>query len=847
MRLKTRKSAARLFLQLLLVAVLLFELCAPCGIAFAQQIPSDQSPYGTFPSPFGAPSGRGIPGIPGIAPIPTRPFVGGPQQGRGAPFPQQYRPSAPRTPSSLSEISSFPCPAGYMPVPAGSQWQPPAPPTGAGVTMDPRASRDTGIYQDPRTLRDPGALKGAVGAIPGPARPGEAAASSLPERFSAPGFPGIDCVPSPLATMPEEEPLSAIEADFEESAADPGVPTPGTRLRQFGYDVFRNAATTFAPVEDVPVGPDYILGPGDGLTVYVWGLVEDVFADTVNRNGEIFIPRIGTLKVWGLTFEKAERLIREQLAKVYTGFQISVTLGRLRTIRVFVVGAVARPGSYTLSPLSTVTNALFAAGGPSKSGTLRRIGLIRNNRTVSEIDLYEFLLRGEKMGDVRLESGDTIFVPQIGSVVGLTGRVNQAAIYEIANEARVADLLKLAGGVTPRGYLERVQIERFRANRERVVLDVDLYGFYERGQQENNLRLLNGDLVRVFPVDLMIYNAVAVEGLVRRPGRYELRPGLRVGDLLLKEELLPDAYLEQAEVVRLRVDQGTEVIPFNIRDAWAGKPEANIELKSLDRVVVRSQMRPVEEVTVAGMIRRPGAYAIAKGDRISTLIERAGGLEPGAFPKGAVFIRQSVMKIEKQQLEQYIRTQEQSLLSETSAIGAGATDLSSVAARSSVTQLQVAVVAQRRELLKSLAMSVTLGRIAIRLDEAVLKNGLWDIDLERGDSLYIPPEPKSVLVLGAVRNSTAILHSNAGQDVAFYIAQAGGMTRDADQEQMYVLKPDGTTVSSFVKLYKVEPGDAILIPISTEPKVRTLPLLRDIAVILAGFTLPFATVIAAFK
>jgi len=166
---------------------------------------------------------------------------------------------------------------------------------------------------------------------------------------------------------------------------------------------------------------------------------------------------------------------------------------------------------------------------------------------------------------------------------------------------------------------------------------------------------------------------------------------------------------------------------------------------------------------------------------------------------------------------------------------------------SSATQLQVAVVAQRRELLKSLAESITLGRVAIRLDESVLKKGSWDIELENGDSLYVPPEPKSVLVLGAVRNSTAILYSNASQNVESYIAQAGGLTRDADVEQMYVLRADGTTVSSFVKLHKVEAGDTILVPVSTEPKVRTLPLLRDIAVILAGFTLPFATVIAAFK
>jgi protein involved in polysaccharide export with SLBB domain len=667
------------------------------------------------------------------------------------------------------------------------------------------------------------------------------------ERIAAPGFPGIDCVPTPAtAAQPVSgEALSPIELDFAESM-EPGAPAAERGLRQFGYDLFRTPATTFAPVEDVPVGPDYILGPGDSLTIYVWGLVESVFTETVNRNGEIFVPRAGTLKVWGLTFAKAEQLIRDQLGRVYTGFQISVTLGRLRTIRVFVVGSVARPGSYVLSALSTVTNALFAAGGPSKQGTLRRIQLLRNNRALSEVDFYDFLLRGDKNGDVRLESGDTVFVPQIGPVVALVGRVNQPAIYELKTETRMADLLILAGGVTPRGFLERVQLERFRANRERVVEDVNFLDFYQRGVQDSNPVLKNGDLVRVFPVDLRIYNAVSLEGLVKRPGRYELRPGMRVGDLVIRDELLPDAFLDRAEVVRVREDLGTEVIPFSIREAWAGKAEANLELKPLDRVVIRSQMRAIEEVVVTGMVKRPGQYAIARGERLSSLIERAGGLEAGAFPKGAVFTRRSVRIAEQQQLDRFVRTQEQSLIAESSAVTAGASQLITES-RGEVASAQATVLAQRRELLRSLASAVTLGRIAIRLDEATLKDKAWDIELQDGDTLYIPPQPKSVLVLGAVRNSTALLFTGAAERPEFYIGLAGGATREADLDQMYVLKPDGSTISSFPKLYNVEAGDTIVVPLSTEPKVRTLPMLRDIATILTGFALPFATVAALLK
>ena len=823
MRFTPRGISGRSVMAFALVAALVLDLSAPIALAQLGTTPPAPVTPGVAPSP----------GQTATIPAPPRPTT----------QPHLTRPQAPRTPTSPAEISAFPCPPGYMPVPPEQPGEigfpaPQGTPTPAlGAPDDTRAQRQFDESGAQRQSEGPSWPPGTSRGVPAGVR----------DRFAAPGFPGIDCVPaSRVQVVPgQEEPLSAIERDYEESA-EPGTPLAERRLRQFGYDVFRAPATTFAPVEDVPVGPDYILGPGDSLTIYVWGLVESIFNETVNRNGEIFVPRVGTLKVWGLTFEKTEQLIRDRLGKVYTGFQVSVTLGRLRSIRVFVVGSVVRPGSYTLSPLSTITNALFVAGGPSKHGTLRKIVLLRNTQTISELDFYDFLLRGDKKGDVRLESGDTIFVPQIGPVVGLVGRVNQPAIYELTTDTRVGDLLTLAGGVTPRGYLERVQIERFHANRERVVLDFDLLGFYERGRQEDNPLLKNGDLVRVFPVDFRIYNAVSVEGLVKRPGRYALRREMRVAELLVKEELLPDAYLDRAEVVRVREDLGTEVIPFSIRDAWGGKPEANIALKPLDRVVVRSQMRPVEEVAVTGMVKRPGQYAVTRGERLSSLIERAGGLEPHAFPRGAVFTRRAIRITEQQQLDKFVRAQEQSLLAETSAVTAGASQLTTDS-KAEVASAQATVLAQRRELLRSLAAAVTPGRIAIRLDSALLKEQVWDIELEDGDTLYVPPQPKSVLVLGAVRNSTALLHPGVAERPDFYVAHAGGATREADLDQMYILKPDGSTISSFPKVYNVEAGDTIVVPLSTEPKYRTLPVLRDIATILTGFALPFATVAALLK
>ena len=688
--------------------------------------------------------------------------------------------------------------------------------------------------------------------------------SQAPAQSPSSAQPTVSPATAASPTIPEVQPPSRIEGTFQrlllqgspqlpsqERASGRPVTTGGLRspdegqqIRQFGYDVFTIPASTFAPVEDVPVGPDYILGPGDSLTIYVWGAIESVFTQTINRNGEIFIPKVGTLNIWGLSFEKAEQLIREHLSRAFTGFRTSVTLGRLRTIRVFVLGEVMRPGAYTLSALSLLTNALFAAGGPSKQGTLRRIRLLRNNHTVTEIDLYDFLLGGDKSRDARLESGDTVFVPTIGPVVGLVGNVNRPGIYELKGETLVTDVLTMAGGVSPSGYLQRLQLERFRANTDRVIQDFNLIDYYQRGLREGNPVLQDGDLLRVFPVDPRIYNVVALEGSLRRPGNYQLVPGMRIGDLLTREEVLPEAYLDRAEVVRVNEDLGTEVLSFNIRDVWAGRAAANLELRPLDRVVIKSEFRPSGYVEVTGEVKRAGRYAISRGERMSSLLERAGGFLPEAFPKGAVFTRVSIQRIEQQELAKFLRAQEQALIAESTGLTAGGAEIIS---QQDLAKAQTDILGQRRELIRSLASAVTLGRFSIRLDSPEkLKGTPNDILLEDGDSLVVPQRPTSVLVLGSVRNSTSILYME-NEDVEYYLLKAGGATRDADLDQGYILKPDGSAVPGFVKVRKVEAGDTVVVPISTEPRYRTIPLIKDIATIVAGFTLPLAAILAIAK
>ncbi len=710
---------------------------------------------------------------------------------------------------------------------------PRVPPLGSPAPQTPAFPSPAQISAPPST--------GASQAAPGAAlRPGQApvgagqavtVTTTVPGPETTPKGPRVEEVPSPIETTFQT--IMGVEA--------------AQRLRQFGYDVFQLPASTFAPVEDVPVGPDYVLGPGDSLTIYVWGLVENVFTEEINRNGEIFIPRVGTLKLWGLSFEKADELIREQLSRAFTGFQVSVTLGRLRTIRVFVVGELTRPGAYTLSALSTVTNALFAAGGPSKQGTLRGIRLLRNNQPVTELDFYDFLLRGDKSHDVRLESGDTVFVPTLGPVVGLAGNVNRPAIYELKGETQATDLLAMAGGVSPGGYLQRLQLERYRANTDRVIQDFSLLDFTQRGLREGNPTLRDGDLLRILPVFPRIYNTVRLEGSVKRPGGYELRPGMRLGDILTPDEVLPEAFLERAEIVRLKEDLSTEVIPFSVREVFAGQTAANLELRSQDRVVIKSEFRPGGFVDVTGQIKRPGRYAIVRGERLSSLLERAGGFLPEAFPKGAVFTRESLRQMERQELDKFVRAQEQSLLAEISGVTAGLVETTSTPSEGGIASAQAGLLSQRRELIRSLATVTTVGRLAIRVDSPdKLKGSPDDILLEEGDTLHIPQQPTSVLVLGSVRNSTSILFKE-GETTDYYLAKAGGLRREADFDQAYIIKPDGSAISGFTKVRQIEAGDTIIVPVSTEPRYRAIPVLKDLATIVGGFTLPLAAVLAISK
>jgi protein involved in polysaccharide export with SLBB domain len=657
----------------------------------------------------------------------------------------------------------------------------------------------------------------------------------------------IQQISTPLLT-PTQPPAQQREAQGQqpqpasEQRLLPPEPTYlgpfGMPLRQYGYSMFAGNVSTFAPVDDIPVGPDYVLGPGDDLTINVWGAVDSTLVRTVDRNGRIVLPKVGDLRIWGLTFSQADRLIRDELARFFRGFQTSVTMGRLRTVSVHVVGEVCQPGVYTLSSLATVTNALYSAGGPTKLGSLREVRLLRGNVQVARIDLYDFLQRGDRTRDYRLESGDTVFVPTIGDVVAVSGEVKRPAIYEISRSTRLSDVVTLSGGVTPTSYLKRVQIVRALPNAERATLDVDLTSFYLKGDEASNPPINAGDLILIHRSDPRVYNVVKVEGAVRYPGAYELKPMMRIGQLLPADKLLPEAYTERVEVARRRPDLSMEVLAVDLKKAWAGDPSQDLLLKPLDEITVRTELKAARTIELSGQVVRPGVYTISNGEKLSSVLERAGGFTDRAFLKGSLFTRASLRKTEQEQLDAFLKMQEQRMLAAASTVVVGA-DKEEVASQQQ--QLQA-----RREMLRLLASKVVVGRMVVHLDTAdKLKGTDNDVVLLDGDTLSVPEPPQSVLVIGAVRNSTSVQHKE-GAGIDYYINRVGGFSKEADKKEAHLVKADGSAISSFTNIRTIEPGDVVIVPPKEEEKIRALSTIRDIATIVGAALLGVAALVAIF-
>lgn len=305
----------------------------------------------------------------------------------------------------------------------------------------------------------------------------------------------------------------------------------GQTLPIFGAELFRNPPSTFAPVEGAQITPDYIIGTGDEIRISATGQLNQQGSFTVDRAGTITIPDVGTLTVAGLRFSDLRPFLRQQIGRVYRNFDLNVTLGQLRSIQIYILGEARQPGAYTVSSLSTLVNALFASGGVRPEGSLRHIELRRSGKTITDLDLYDLLLRGDKAKDVALQPGDIIFVPTAGPQVAITGSVTTPAIYELRGETTVSQLLKLANGLTSTANATRVRVESITGGAERSIQNVSL-------QTASDLQLHAGDIISIESISDQFKNAVTLRGNVANPGRYGWHAGMRLSDLLPDREAL---------------------------------------------------------------------------------------------------------------------------------------------------------------------------------------------------------------------------------------------------------------------------------------------------------------------
>jgi polysaccharide export outer membrane protein len=323
----------------------------------------------------------------------------------------------------------------------------------------------------------------------------------------------------------------------------------GKTLPSFGYDLFGDVPDTFAPIDNIPVTPDYMIGPGDELVIKGWGQVDIDVRAVVNRNGAINLPKVGTINVAGIRYQELQSYLKNAIGRVFRNFELNVSLGKLRAIQVFVLGQAKRPGVYTVSSLSTLVNTLFASGGPSLTGSLRHIQVKRNGAVVTELDMYDLLLKGDKTKDVALLPGDVVYIPPVGQLVAIYGGINNAAIYELKDDkTSLADLMALAGGLTTTAAGQKVLLERIEGRKVRQVEELQL--------DKNGLAHLvkDGDLVQVFSIDARFDNAVTLRGNVATPGRYPWKEGMRVKDLIPDRNTLivPEYWLRQNRTAQIK-------------------------------------------------------------------------------------------------------------------------------------------------------------------------------------------------------------------------------------------------------------------------------------------------------
>ena len=726
--------------------------------------------------------------------------------------------------------------------------------------------------------------------------------------------------PSSSTNLKRREPVEPAEVEILHQSAPYNlqalrdlytqVPEQSAKVKRFGSDVFltRGMMTREMPI-DLPIGPDYVLGPGDGLTVSLWGGVSQSFTRVIDREGKLILPEAGSIVVAGLTLERAQALVEGLLNQQFKDAHVAVSVAHLRTVRVYVVGDVQRPGAYDISSLSTPLNALYAAGGPTAVGSLRIARHYRGTKLIREVDLYDFLLHGIRADVDRLEPGDTILVPAAGPQVEVSGMVKRPAIYEFKGEMNLSVVLDEAGGLRAAAALTQIRIERIGTEGHRETLHVDIpqdSTIESARERMSSFSVKEGDRVIVAPILPYSEKAIYLTGHVARPGRQPYHDGMKLSDAIRSyQDLLPEPS-DHGEIIRLMPpDLRPEAIDFSITEVLAGNTTINLqpfdtirvlgryeadaphvtvrgevlrpgryalvqgmtaaqlvriaggfkrsallaeadlasyEIKDEKQVVSRRRnvaigqavsgldqnadvlLKPGDvltihqvsgwndigaSVTLTGEVTYPGTYGLQEGERLSSVIQRAGGFRTTAYPDGAVLVRKQVKELEEKSRAELIRQLE------TTSVGGRLAQNASGGDETGTLQL---LVQQQNQVLQRLRSQPAVGRLVIKIDSDISSwaNTPADIELRSGDVLLVPKQPGFVLVSGQAYNASAITYS-PDKKAGWYLSLAGGATDMANRKEIFVVRANGLVVGrrsggGDVLSTRLNPGDVIVVP-----------------------------------
>jgi len=809
---------------------------------------------------------------------------------------------------------------------------------------------------------------------------------------------------TPEAMVRRPNPYTDIPSLYDLYVQAPSRDRPPQR---FGTEIFRDGLRDLRNIPmDLPVGPDYVVGPGDSLSIDLWGGVSTKLVRVVDREGRVTLPEAGPLLVSGRSLGEVQQAVQRAIGTQYRDTSADVSVSRLRTVRIYVVGEVEQPGAYDISSLSTALNALVAAGGVTSRGSLRSLKHMRGRQELEEIDAYDLLLHGVTPDAKRLENGDTLLVPPVGPQVTVTGMVRRPAIYELNGERTVADTLELAGGILPAAALRHVEVQRLEAHEKRTMLSLDLSADNSAPAQLASFRIQDGDEIHIFPIAPYNQDTIYLQGHVLRPGRYSYRDGMKLTDLVasykeilpepaahyaeiirlnppdfrpsvvsfdlaaamndpttapllqpldtvrvfsrfdfeaaptvsvtgevrspgafrtsgqaslrdavyLAGGLLPDAARDTAQLFRVNPDGTSKIFSVNLGEALNGSAADNILLQPRDRLLIHKNSSRVEPSTVeitgevakpgrypytdnmhsadliraagglkrsadistadltryaasggsserlqislaslqngnatedvplhsgdvlairqvpgwsdigaavkvSGEVKHPSTFGIQPGERLSSLLERAGGYTEQAYPYGAVLMRREVKELEAQtQMELIARMKEERI--QLSALPETDTNQRNT---------KLNALAQTDSTMVQIAKTPPIGRVVIHIaaDVKQWKNTAADVTLRDGDVLVIPKKANVVTVNGQVFNPTAI-SAEHGRSAKWYLSQAGGLTPIADKKAVFVIRADGSVISSKNNSggwwagdpmsAALRPGDMVVVPEKT-PKI----------------------------